>query len=144
MKDALLGAHGSHQSQTQSYYVQINELDRHSALDPEDPNFSREGDTFPHFKESHPALYMPRHKYTKYKMTRDVDNASGLGVIKEQAPKQYAIQKLLASNPKGVSNARELLNKSLEVESSSRRDQLQTYGSQQKLTLEGSTEVNED
>ena len=77
-------------------------------------------------------------------MARDVDNASGLGVIKERVPKQYAIQKLLANNPKGTSNARELLNKSLEVQPTSGRPQLQSFASRQKMTLEDSTEINED
>ena len=82
MRDAVLEAHGSKEHSTQSYYVQINEVDRHSTGDPTDPSFSHEADVFPQFKESHPSLYMPRHKYTKYKMREFRHNNSGLGIIK--------------------------------------------------------------
>ena len=145
MSEALLGAHGNHQKQTQAYYVQINSLDKHSTGDPTDPNFSQGNSSFPTFKESHPSLYMPMHNYARYKM-QDAGKIKGLDIIKEKGPKQYAIQKLLANNPKGTSNARELLNKSLEIQSSTRQmNHFESYGasSNHEVTLDIHTEADE-
>ena len=90
LRDAIFGEKSLKEHKTQSYYVQINELDRHSTEDPGDPRFSKEGEAFPHYKESHPSLFMPKHQYKKYKMVKESDQ-SGLDIIKKKPKKQYAI-----------------------------------------------------
>ena len=91
-------------------------MDRHSIGDPSNPRFSKENEAFPHFKESHPALFMPKHKYKKYKMVKGSDQ-SGLEINKKKPPKQFAIQKLLKGDSQAKANEsqKQLLNKSLEL-----------------------------
>ena len=103
LREVLFGSDGLKEHKTQSYYVQINELDRHSSGDPSQPRFSMESEAFPHFKESHPSLFMPKHKYKRYKMVKESDH-TGLGINKQKPPKQFAIQKLLSGDSQAKAN----------------------------------------
>ena len=87
-------------NQTQAYYISVNEVDEQLDKDPGLGTFTESGaDKITNqaiFKESHPAVYMPKHQYCKYKMAPYQDK-SGLKVLGDKpiSNKNFAIFKLL-------------------------------------------------
>ena len=82
---------------TDSYTVQVQEIDKHANMDPTeiDANIVT-GVSSTQFKQTHPSLYLPKHQYRKYKM-KDGRNRTGLNVIKEKPldNQQFAIMHLM-------------------------------------------------
>lgn len=68
----------------QSYAVAVVRPDEHAFADPETITPANEPSS--QFRESHPSLFMPKHKYKKYKMKAGRDQ-SGLKVLKEKPMK---------------------------------------------------------
>lgn len=90
---------------TKTFKVAIQEVDKHSRVDPElivsSNNLGLPNSVF---KDSHPSVYMPTHQYRKYKM-KGGRNGTGLGVIKEKplSNSQFAIMNLLRNTSSGSS-----------------------------------------
>ena len=84
-------------NQAKAYYVSVKEVDDSLEKDPTSlVDHVLSGRTKPHFRESHPALYMPKHNYRKYKM-KGRQEESGLNIIREK-PKlkeSFAIMNLV-------------------------------------------------
>ena len=71
-------------NKAQAYFVQIQELDEQLEKEPASLiDLAQKGNGKPFFRESHPALYMPKHNYRKYKMKGRQDE-SCLNVLKEK------------------------------------------------------------
>ena len=93
---------------TNSYMVSVQEVDRHAEVDPQHIMQKSAEEQNSQFKPSHPSVYMPRHKYRKYKMKTGA-NRTGLNIINEKpvATSNFAIVHVINRDLKKAQDLRD-------------------------------------